>query len=80
MGNTKKLSPTFRASVRLAVIRWLQSAEKSGFGIGLTKDVATVTLGGKTKPNGTALGKDCFPTTGRRLSKKTKTVSSTSQM
>ena len=80
MGNTKKLNPTFQASVRLAIIRWLQSAEKSRFGTGLTKDAAPVTLGGKTKPNGTALEKNSFPSTGRRLSTKPKTVRSTSQM
>ena len=37
MDNAKKLSPIFQASVRLANTRWLQSAEKSGFGTGPTK-------------------------------------------
>ena len=32
MDNAKRLSPIFLASVRLAVIRWLQSAEKSKLG------------------------------------------------
>jgi len=80
MDNAKKVSPTFQASVRLAAIRSLQSAEKSGFGIGLTKESACVTLGGRTKPDGTALGRDSFPASGRKLSTTPRMALSTSQM
>ena len=79
MGNAKKLSPIFQASVRLAITRWLPSAEKSRFGIGLTREDASATLGERTKQNGIAGGKDSFPSTGRRLSIMPKTVSDTSQ-
>ena len=80
MGNAKKLSPIFQASVRLAITRWLPSAEKSRFGIGLTREDASATLGGRTKQNGTAAGKDIFPSTGRRLYTNQKPVRNTSQM
>ena len=79
MGNAKKLSPIFQASVRLAITRWLPSAAKSRFGIGLTREDASATLGGRTKQNGTALGKTSFPMNGRKSFTMPKTVNDTSQ-
>lgn len=65
MDNARKRNQIYPASVQFVIKRWLRSAEKSRFGTGPTKDVAPVILGGKTKPNGTALGKESFPKTGR---------------
>jgi len=67
MDNAKKLGPNFPASVRFAMTRWLPSAEKKGFGIGLTREVAAATLGGKTKQNGTANGRRNSPMLGRKI-------------
>jgi hypothetical protein len=79
MDNAKKLSPIFQASVRFAITQWWLSVEKSGFGTGLTTEDVTAILGGSPKQNGTALGKDSFPSTGRRLSNMPKPVRNTSQ-
>lgn len=59
--------PIFRASVRLAIIRWLPSAEKSSFGIGPTREDASATLGGRTKQNGTENGRRNSLMFGRKL-------------
>jgi hypothetical protein len=80
MDNAKKLSPMFQVSVLGAEDPRLQSAEKSAFGIGPTKGVFFAILGGRMKPNGTAIGKTSFPLTGKRSSTPLATVNDTSRM
>jgi len=57
----------------------LQSAEKSGFGTGLTKGVSFAIRGGRMKRNGIALGKTSFPFIGKRSFTVPETVNDTSQ-
>jgi hypothetical protein len=66
MDNAKKLSPVFQASVLAADNRWLQGAEKSGFGTGLTRGVAIAIRGRSLKRSGTVPGKTSFPLIGKR--------------
>ena len=79
MGNAKKLCPNFQASVRFAVTRWLPSAEKRGFGTGLTRELASATLGGRTKQNGIANGRRNSLMLGRKLFSMPTTAPSTLQ-